>query len=833
MKNTGEEFLMVQINLKNLIKIDPILLLIVVLSAVLYLYNLDSYPFNPDEATYTSQANIWAGNDQYRENFIQYSRSATNFQIHQIIMSVFIKIYEKSNLELTEIMYRIPTVIFGLLTIVLIYLLAETLFNRRAALLSALFGGINGYSLHFNRLVNIDTTLVFFMMLSIFTIVKWRITKNNNYFYLFLISTILAVISKVIIIIPLIAIVYVYLYIQKDIDNGIKMLFKPQSILIILAGLMYIFYFIILIAGIKEYTQTLLYASERESKNIAFFYIQVVVTLLGYILPIIALVGIAKGLKYRTEGDILYITWFVFMLLFFTYYPVQAYNYMLPIIPAIALLAGRATDSIIDDEIAKKPGIGMILVPIIILAGIYPTFGALYNPDELVGDIAPIRFDSIKYDALKDASLWLKDNAKSDSNVAIYTFADNHIVSYYSGLKTYTIKNYPGYYSPPIDGSIGNAKINWNTIDVINMIENGKIDYIIYMNEPRLAKNLSKLYEVEGLDFSPVYQKNYMTPEWYRNSNLSISIYKVEKITSMKMNNISKNSFTILVLPDTQEYSRIRPDIFKNQTLWIKENIDTLNIKFVVQTGDIVDIGNSENQWTRANKIMGILDGIVPYLVVPGNHDYNGLVSKRDKTSYNKYFNYTRFENDSKIMRSNWYGGHYPPNGNENNYGLFSSTDGEFLLMGLDYCPNDDALVWANNTINKYPDRKVVLFTHAYLNSQGERITPGERNSCSANGLVGNEGEDIWNKLVKNHKNIILVLSGHKFGNGKKVDYIEDYPINQIINNYQTFPNGGNGYLRLYTFVPEEKRIDVKTYSPYLNQYNMEPDSQFNLTYKD
>jgi hypothetical protein len=40
---------------------------------------------------------------------------------------------------------------------------------------------------------------------------------------------------------------------------------------------------------------------------------------------------------------------------------------------------------------------------------------------------------------------------------------------------------------------------------------------------------------------------------------------------------------------------------------------------------------------------------------------------------------------------------------------------------------------------------------------------------------------------------------------------------------------GGNGFLRILTIDPENNRISVKTYSPYINQYKTAPDQQFSF----
>jgi len=295
--------------------------------------------------------------------------------------------------------------------------------------------------------------------------------------------------------------------------------------------------------------------------------------------------------------------------------------------------------------------------------------------------------------------------------------------------------------------------------------------------------------------------------------------------------------FTIVALPDTQQYCDNYPAVFTNQTQWIIDNKDRLNIKFVVHLGDIVEHGDRSEEWNNANASLSILDNKVPYLLSPGNHDYNGEcnINIKNSLNYNSYFPSTRYEN------YDWYGGNYPEGTNDNNYGLFSEGRNKFLIIGLEFCPSDEILSWADSVIGLYPDRKVIIFTHCYLNSFGDLVKKGDAWSCSSYNCCSdceecdcNEGDEMWNDFIKNHKNIILVLSGHMGYSGSattslKVDNINDSLVYQTFQNWQYDPNGGNGWLRYYTFRPSERKIDVKTYSTYLDIHDNE--QEFELDY--
>lgn len=68
-------------------------------------------------------------------------------------------------------------------------------------------------------------------------------------------------------------------------------------------------------------------------------------------------------------------------------------------------------------------------------------------------------------------------------------------------------------------------------------------------------------------------------------------------------------------------------------------------------------------------------------------------------------------------------------------------------------------------------------------------------------------------------------------GEGEKIDNLDNRTVYQLLSDYQGFPQGGDGWLRIMKFVPSENTIYVTTYSPYLDNYRTNSDSQFQLYY--
>ena len=228
--------------------------------------------------------------------------------------------------------------------------------------------------------------------------------------------------------------------------------------------------------------------------------------------------------------------------------------------------------------------------------------------------------------------------------------------------------------------------------------------------------------------FAPIYQNSFSIGQ-------TTQLLPASSVSSASL----LENFTIIVLPDTQGYVKYYPWILDNQTQWIVDNKETLNIAFVTQLGDLVDNHDNLTQWTNANQSLSVLDGNVPWGVLPGNHDMHD----GNLTYYNQYFGYDRFSKEA------WYGGAYSVGDNANSYQLFSAGGADYLILQLQYNPSDDVLYWASNIIDKYPERKVIIATHDYLMG----ITKSNQRS--------DIGEHIWHSLVKSHADqVFLVYAG-------------------------------------------------------------------------
>ena len=122
--------------------------------------------------------------------------------------------------------------------------------------------------------------------------------------------------------------------------------------------------------------------------------------------------------------------------------------------------------------------------------------------------------------------------------------------------------------------------------------------------------------------------------------------------------------FTFVVFPDLQNESQYNPAMLTSQMNWIVANKSTSwNVVFAASVGDLVNNANSTTEYGNADAAFDILDaGLVPYTVVPGNHDYPGYSTP---LQWSTYFGTSRFTGKS------WFGAAYD---NYNSYSFFSAS---------------------------------------------------------------------------------------------------------------------------------------------------------------
>ncbi len=295
----------------------------------------------------------------------------------------------------------------------------------------------------------------------------------------------------------------------------------------------------------------------------------------------------------------------------------------------------------------------------------------------------------------------------------------------------------------------------------------------------------------------------------------------------------ASGAFTIAIMPDTQLYAQLHPEIFHKQTQWIADNAAKYSIRFMIQVGDVTQT-SADVEWGVAADAFKRLDGKVLWTSSPGNHDYGGkLQVNTHRSPFSVWLPLSMFQAMST------FGGSYEQQSAkvDNNWHQFEAGGRKWLVIGLEFAPRAGVLRWASEVIAAHPQHSVIIFTHAYLDpktnerirlsaSVGKDKTP---ESVPVEKPDITQPEELW-QMASKHANVVMILSGHaSYSNHRASQAQAGQLVQEMVVDYQRDVNGGNGWLRLLQFLPDGKTVRCQDYSPHIDQRCTMPDRTFDF----
>jgi hypothetical protein len=288
--------------------------------------------------------------------------------------------------------------------------------------------------------------------------------------------------------------------------------------------------------------------------------------------------------------------------------------------------------------------------------------------------------------------------------------------------------------------------------------------------------------------------------------------------------------FTIAVVPDTQREVHYDSDKrLVNRLRWLVNRADPLDLRYVVQVGDVTDWGwVDQPQLTRAsNAFQRLEDASIPYSIAVGNHDtravgWNGhggyggsaysenpecaqryspsecrvTVLVRHTEEINARFPASRFAD----MRDEW-----EPGKIDNASSTFRAGGLDWLVLDLELWPRPEAVAWAAQVVRNHPTYNVIVNTHSYLTARGTIYNKADYGSTSP--------RYVWQNLVRRYPNIVMVTCGHIGAARVRTDRGDNG--NKVVSLLQNFGKvDDTNPVRLVTVDPARGTLTTRVYAP-------------------
>lgn len=290
---------------------------------------------------------------------------------------------------------------------------------------------------------------------------------------------------------------------------------------------------------------------------------------------------------------------------------------------------------------------------------------------------------------------------------------------------------------------------------------------------------------------------------------------------------LSETQFTFIAIPDTQQDNSSQTRYqqhFLNRMEWIVANRQVLNIKFMVQNGDLVDWDDeTHSHYVRADAGLDVLDTAgFPYALCIGNHDtaavqYGGSAAPgnvnqnlRNTSTFNGYFPLSRFPNIQGV---------YETAKVDNAYRYFTAAGLKFLVMNLEFCPRSGVYPWADAVIKAHPHHNVIIFSHYIQDSDGSI-------SGSNAGYGDTSAQTMYNSIIRDNTNVKFTFSGHvgSWASRTSTSSTTGHKTYHVLDCWHDYNNNPT---RICTFDIPSGTVSSQIYYPKTSTWNTSTTANF------
>ncbi len=433
-----------------------------VVAIAVRVWNLDRVGFNSDEVVYSSQAALLAGKSSFSELF-------SVFRAHPLLFQGLLSLIYR--VHMSDFLARLLSVGFGLGTIVVGYWAAKSMYGRRAGLIAAAILAAMPYMVVVNRQVLLDGPMVFFATLALGLLARFAESRRVAWFFGATVALGLTFLAKETGILLAVA-MYAFVVLTPRLRVRYR---DVVASIFILMGFVVVFPLAVLVGKrAKTGEQFFLWQLLRRPNHTLTYYFGHVPQALGIGVVVVALIGLWVLRRDRTWRETLLLCWIVVPLVFFMLWPVKGFQYLLPLAPPFAILAGRALAalpvkgwfSVGGWQVPTRIATGVVMV-VVALTLVVPTWTAIQPPTNPTSDAG-----SGGVAGGREAGRWIGVHTPLGAKVLTIGPSMSNVIRYFGGRTSLglSVSSNPLHRNPVYE-PVGNADLR---------LRSGEIQYVVW-----------------------------------------------------------------------------------------------------------------------------------------------------------------------------------------------------------------------------------------------------------------------------------------------------------------------------------------------------------------
>ena len=423
-------------------------LLLAAISVTLRVAYLDALGVNSDEAVYAGQAASIAQNADLLPYF-------PVFRAHPLLFQVLLSL-PYSVWGVSPVVGRLLSATFGVGTVVSVYFTGKLMYGRRVGYIAALIAAAMPYLVVVNRQIILDGPMVFLATLALFFMAKFAATHRAIWLYSASFALGLTFLSKETSIL-LLGGVYAFLALTPSLKLRLSQLAIATGIY---AAIVAVYPISIILSGASRTGGNfIVWQLLRRANHPWTFYPTVVPPALGIPVVIAAILAVWFLRKQASWRQMLLIWWIVGPVVFFQIWAVKGFQYLLPIAPAVAILAASAF-SALGDQTFRIRSLQLsgryLMVPAVLITVVWLTMSS-------VASITPSRAGTEFLAGTggvpggREAGVWVGQNVPEGAEILALGPSMANIIQFYGRRKTYGLSISPNplhrnpVYEPVVD----------------------------------------------------------------------------------------------------------------------------------------------------------------------------------------------------------------------------------------------------------------------------------------------------------------------------------------------------------------------------------------------